>query len=136
MSQSNRILALLTLAVTALAPTAYGDDVNDGEVRVPLTTYHELIRAQGNHPDPDRPTPWAFGETKTAVEVEEISGAWVATITAELTVRTYENNPTMVPLLPLGTAVRNAKGRRKHHSARPNQRWPGLARGEKGRVQT
>lgn len=117
-TQSLIVLATLTLVPQAL--TATETDVtagghatatpaidSGGEVRVPLHAYTALLNQLRRDPRP-APAAYAVGQSRVSVKVAERESTMVATVTVSVTIETFENEWTLVPVLPAGTALSQA----------------------------
>ncbi len=100
-------LALLALlfawpaAATEIAPSP------GGEVRVPLSDYTAMLNQLSQ--DPRRaPVAYAIGQSSVEVEVSERDGQKTAAVTISVQVEIFEDEWTLVPLLPSGAALRHA----------------------------
>jgi hypothetical protein len=95
----------LWLATPALAlepPAGHG-----GEVRVPLADYERMLALLNAKPRP-APAAYAIGSSSVAVEVSETEDRTSASVMVTFRVETFEDEWTLVPLLPPGAALRNA----------------------------
>lgn len=103
-----RALALLALifgfpAVAAELPPADG-----GEVRVPLSAYTALLNQLNQ--DPRRaPAAYAIGQSKVAVAVSRRDRGMTAAVSVTVQVEIFEDEWTLVPILPAGAALRQAQ---------------------------
>jgi hypothetical protein len=85
-----------------------GIDVDGGgEVRVPLHAYTALINQLRQDPRP-APAAYAVGQSRVSVKVAERDNGMVATVNVTVTIETFENEWTLVPILPAGTALSQA----------------------------
>ncbi|MDH3716409.1 MAG: hypothetical protein OET44_21480, partial [Gammaproteobacteria bacterium] len=78
-----------------------------GEVRVPLHAYTALINQLRQDPRP-APAAYAVGQSRVSVKVAERDNGMVATVNVTVTIETFENEWTLVPILPAGTALSQA----------------------------
>ena len=95
------VLALL-MATPALAlepPTGHG-----GEVRVPLEDYERMLALLNTKPRP-APATYAIGRSSVAVEVAETDRHTTASVAVTFRVETFEDEWTLIPLLPPGAAL-------------------------------
>lgn len=88
----------------ARAGAAAGAAAGAGEVRVPLQTYTELVEASESEPRPP-PVGYALGSSQVVVEVKEEDDRVTAEVRVRLTVETFTDDWTAVPILPSGTAL-------------------------------
>ncbi len=82
-------------------------DRGNGEVRVPLAHYTALLQQLTEDPRP-APAAYAIGQSQVSVTVEDRDGRHSARIDAALQIETFENEWTLVPILPAGAALRSA----------------------------
>lgn len=82
--------------------------VSSGTVELPRGVYDRLVAQSQLPPRVPRGAPvgWAPGTATVTVEVD---GDGAATVNAQLQVQVLEDEWTLVPLLPLGTAVESAR---------------------------
>lgn len=76
-----------------------------GEVRIPLEAWQQLVAQSQQGP----PAGWALGDAQVRVDTELHEGRVTGTARASLTVRILGDGWTLVPLLPPGTAVTEAR---------------------------
>ena len=104
------LIIVLLLAFPALATevlVAPPADSNSGEVRVPLSDYTALLQQLQEDPRP-APAAYAIGQSQVSVSVEERDGRHAARVTATLQIEIFENEWTLVPILPPDAALRQA----------------------------
>ncbi len=92
------------LAAGSLAPPDLSDG---GEVRVPLSYYTALL----NRLDKERrpaPAAYAIGQSEVAVTLSEQAGRVSAGVQVSVRIETFEDEWTLVPILPPGAALRHA----------------------------
>jgi hypothetical protein len=78
-----------------------------GEVRVPLSDYTAMLNQLSQ--DPRRaPAAYAIGQSSVSVEVSERDGQKTAAVSISVQVEIFEDEWTLVPLLPSGAALRHA----------------------------
>ena len=89
------------LLVCLLSPSIASAEDGSGSVHVPLEAYQKLLNASQQE-DPRAPAKFALGEASATVEIDENG---TAEVQVQLTVRIMEARWTLVPLLPVGTAL-------------------------------
>jgi hypothetical protein len=97
-------LALLLAPVALAQESAIGQS---GEVRVPLTKYTAML----NQLDKElRPAPAAFaiGQSDVVVNISDDEDRITATVNVTVLLETFEDEWTLVPILPNGAALRRA----------------------------
>ena len=98
-------LAAIALLLAPLAPhDALGQT---GEVRVPLAAYSELVNRLANQPRP-APAAFAIGQSDVVVKVHERDDRTAATVQVTVQIETFEDEWTLVPVLPAGAALGRA----------------------------
>jgi hypothetical protein len=97
------MMICLSLANAANAAT----HANDGEVRVPLETYQQLIDQANRDPRP-APASYAIGVSTVDVTIVDDDKHTTARVTVSLNIETFENQWTLVPVLPAGAALGDA----------------------------
>ena len=97
------MMICLSLANAANAAT----HANDGEVRVPLETYQQLIDQANRDPRP-APASYAIGVSTVDVTIVDDDKRTTARVTVSLNIETFENQWTLVPVLPVGAALGDA----------------------------
>lgn len=75
-----------------------------GEVRVPLSDYQNMLNLLHQETRPS-PAAYAIGKSTVTVEVIEVDDRVSARIDASFTVETFEDEWTLVPILPSGVAL-------------------------------
>ncbi len=107
------ILPALTLAVsaksesTALVNTganALGNTHVNGDVRVPLENYIKLIEDARN-PDLPVPAAYAIGQSTVSVTLNEQADRTTAQVTVNTQIEVFENQWSLIPILPYGAAI-------------------------------
>ncbi len=83
------------------------DTGTGGEVRVPLHAYTALLNQLRQDPRP-APAAYAVGQSRVSVKVAERDSAMVASVNVTVSIETFENEWTLVPILPAGTALSQA----------------------------
>ncbi|MDX1574548.1 MAG: hypothetical protein R3285_00055, partial [Kiloniellales bacterium] len=100
-------LALLALLFALPAGATEALTSTGGEVRVPLSDYTAMLNALSQ--DPRRaPAAYAFGRSSVDVTVSERDGQKTAEVGISVQVEVFEDEWTLVPLLPAGAALRQA----------------------------
>jgi hypothetical protein len=103
-----RTILLTMMICLGLAGAASGaTHSNDGEVRVPLETYQQLID-QANQDTRPAPAPYAIGVSNVDVTIIDDDKRTTARVTVRLNIETFENQWTLVPVLPAGAALGDA----------------------------
>jgi hypothetical protein len=100
---------LLTIAILLASPAAAVESLPDasGEVRVPLADYQLLLQQLSQKPG-RAPAAYAIGRSDVVVEVRESEDRFAATIDITLQIETFEDQWTLVPILPNGAALNEA----------------------------
>lgn len=102
--------SLLILFAILFAATGHAREIaplRGGEVTVPLSQYTALLQQLESDPRP-APTTHAVGQSDVAVTVSDVDGRYTATVTATIVIEIFEDEWTLVPVLPAGTALREA----------------------------
>jgi hypothetical protein len=103
-----------TAAVVALtlstALVAAQEDLEPGQVKLPLAQYNTLVDASRDPVDPPAPAPAddALGTATMSVTVATTEPLATAEVQLQLRVEVLEDGWVTVPILPLGTPVTNA----------------------------
>jgi len=98
-------LALLALLFALPAGATETLPTTGGEVRVPLSNYTAMLNQLSQ--DPRRaPAAYALGQSTVTVEVSERDGQKTAAVSIAVQVEIFEDEWTLVPLLPSGAALR------------------------------
>ncbi|NIM27882.1 MAG: hypothetical protein GTO67_08120, partial [Gammaproteobacteria bacterium] len=100
---------LLTLMICIGMPSAVqaATDPDGGEVRVPLDTYRRLVEQASQVPKP-APAAFAIGVSHVNVTVIDDEKHTTARVEATIDIETFENQWTLVPILPPGAALAGA----------------------------
>ncbi len=105
------ILTALTLAMsvksesTALINSAASFPESDnGDVRVPLANYIKLIE-DARKPDDNAPVAYAIGQSAATVVLHEKNDRTTAEIQVSTRIEVFEDQWTLIPLLPYGAAI-------------------------------
>jgi len=110
MRLARALLAPLALFSLLLAVPAGARDFAPspgGEVRVPLADYTEMLKLLSE--DPRRaPAAYAIGRSSVDVAVRERDGRKSAAVSVSVQVEVFEDEWTLVPLLPAAAALRQA----------------------------
>jgi len=104
-----KIAVVVTLILSAGFVIAQ-EDLESGQVRLPLDQYDSLVNASQNPVDPPVPAPadYALGTSTMSVTVATTEPLATAEIQLQLRVEVLEDGWVTVPVLPLGTPVTNA----------------------------
>lgn len=99
--------ALLIFAAPALAKAE--DDLSDvgGEVRVPLSTYTQMLQQLAEDPRP-APAAYALGQSQVTVQVDDTDDTYSASVHVTVLIETFEDEWTLVPVLASGAALERA----------------------------
>ena len=104
-----RILIVLLALFTAVP--AFASELRpappNGEVRVPLSDYTKLLAQLAAKPR-GAPAAFALGQADVTVSVREHEARKTAEVEIALSLEVFEDEWTLVPLLPPGTALRRA----------------------------
>lgn len=106
----NRIKILLPLLFILLPLLSLSAQEKKGEVTLPLEKYNQLSEAAAKPQKEPRPAPAAYSLSQAGVSVnvtsqkEELS----ARVLIDLAVKVFENEWSLIPILPAGTAVSSA----------------------------
>ncbi len=95
------LVCMLLFPITVLGEQA---SVDDGEVRVPLHMYTTMLKATQKGPRP-APVDHAIGGSDVNVKVTEQDDRVTAKVSVRLKVQTFEDEWTLVPVLPPGAAL-------------------------------
>ena len=99
------LMTCLSMLLFAAPPAGAADD---GEVRVPLGKYEDLVKRAAGEAGRPAPAPYALGESRVIVTVREEEGRVSAAVHVDLSINILEDQWTLVPVLPSGTAVRSS----------------------------
>ena len=83
-------------------------DSSGGEVRVPLETYRHLVEQADRDPRP-APAAYAIGVSTIDVSIVDNEQHTTARVSVSLNIETFENQWTLVPILPTGAALGAAR---------------------------
>ncbi len=106
MKRSGFALVLLLLATTATASPA---EDGSGQVQLPLDIYTQLIQQAQRPDDPKAPINFALGNAQVQVSVDASGPRVSAEIQVSLSIQIFENRWALVPILPPGTPVTEAR---------------------------
>ncbi len=103
------LLALMLCVATASVkaqtePAVEGDPGARGHVQVPLNEYRELLDRTRQTPRP-APAAYALGQSNVSVDIADQDRRSAALVNVQVTVETFEDEWTLVPILPVGTAL-------------------------------
>jgi len=103
-----RTILLTIMICLGVASAANGaTDTDTGEVRVPLETYQQLIE-QANQVTRPAPASYAIGVSNVDVAIIDDDKRTTARVIVSLNIETFENQWTLVPVLPAGAALGDA----------------------------
>jgi len=98
--------ALYVLVVTIAAPAVHADEDATGQVQLPLEVYTRLIESAMDPQARPAPASYALGNARVEVTVAGAAAPRAAgRVQVQLEVEIFEDQWTLVPLLPAGTAV-------------------------------
>ena len=100
------VIATLLAALAGQVQASAAED--DGEVRLPLNTYNHLVD-QSRHESRPAPAAYAIGIAKVSVAITEHDKRSAARVHATVRIEVLENQWTLVPILPSGTALVQAR---------------------------
>ena len=101
-----KILGLVFIILLTVNASAEDLIPNDGEVRIPLNVYTQIVdNVSGSS---QKPAPYAIGKSVIHVKITEGTNSQVAEVIANITVETFEEAWVQVPLLPSGTPLTTA----------------------------
>ncbi len=98
------IFALLAAPLATLQHPAFGQS---GEVRVPLLDYTNMLSRLAQEPRP-APAAFAIGQSNVAITVRDDEDRISATVEVTISIEIFEDEWTLVPLLPFGAALKGA----------------------------
>jgi len=101
------LLILLALFVTWPAQAEVDSTGPGGEVRVPLSAYTAMLNQLNRKPS-RAPAGFAIGQSEVVVEVGEDDDRFAAMVDVTVQIETFEDEWTLVPILPPGAALRAA----------------------------
>jgi hypothetical protein len=99
----------LVLALILAAPAEARESVpgDSGEVRVPLSDYTAMLNQLAKDPRP-APAAYAIGQSRVAVHVSDSEDRISATVKVTVQIEIFEDEWTLVPILPPGVALGQA----------------------------
>jgi hypothetical protein len=104
-----RAILLIVIACLGFAAATFAaTDANTGEVRVPLETYRQLVEQANRDPRP-APAAYAIGVSTIDVAIVDDESHTTARVSVSLNIETFENQWTLVPVLPAGAALGDAR---------------------------
>ena len=101
-------LLTLMMCIGLAGPAQASTDSGSGEVRVPLDTYRHLVEQANRDPRP-APAAYAIGVSTIHVAIVDDDKRTTARVTVALNIETFENEWTLVPVLPPGAALSDAR---------------------------
>jgi len=101
------ILLIVMTCISAFGVTHAATDTNGGEVRVPLEIYRQLVE-QANQDARPAPASYAIGVANIDVAIIDDDKRTTARVSVSLNIETFENEWTLVPVLPPGAALSDA----------------------------
>ncbi|MFQ5973688.1 MAG: hypothetical protein ACE5Q3_15275, partial [Alphaproteobacteria bacterium] len=103
------LIVLLALVLTLPAEAQQPSQPNgSGEVRVPLSDYTAMLNQLAQKPR-NAPVAYAIGQSQVAVAVNDSEDRITATVNITVQIETFEDEWTLVPILPPGAALRHAR---------------------------
>jgi len=102
------LLTILSLLAAGAALAETTAPRAEGEVRVPLERYTQLVDDARRDPRP-APAGYALGVSRVEVVLTESHNRTAARVHVTLGVETFENEWTLVPVLPPGAALEDAR---------------------------
>ncbi len=98
------VFALILATPAAAQENAPG---HSGEVRVPLSDYTAMLNQLAKDPRP-APAAYAIGQSQIVVHVSDSEDRISATVDVTVQIEIFEDEWTLVPILPTGAALRQA----------------------------
>ncbi|TFH48321.1 MAG: hypothetical protein E4H01_06575, partial [Lysobacterales bacterium] len=102
------ILLIVMTCIGLVSPTHAATETTGGEVRVPLETYRSLVE-QANQDTRPAPAAYAIGIATIDVAIIDDDKRTTARVSVSLDIETFENQWTLVPILPPGAALGDAR---------------------------
>ncbi len=102
--------SFFAILLLLLAPMAAAEEIapdRTGEVRVPLSDYTEMLQRLAKEPG-RAPAAYAIGQSQVMVEVSDNDDRLAATVSVTVRIETFEDEWTLVPILPPGAALQQA----------------------------
>ncbi len=104
-----RAILLTVITCIGLVSAAHAaTDTGSGEVRVPLATYRQLVEQASQDTRP-APAAYAIGVSNIDVTVVDDDKRTTARVNVSLNIETFEDQWTLVPVLPPGAALSDAR---------------------------
>ncbi len=103
-----KLTQILMICIATLTNAQATTDAKDGEVRVPLETYRHLVEQASRDPRP-APAAYAIGVSTINVSIVDDDKRTTARVSVNLNIETFENEWTLVPVLPPGAALGDAR---------------------------
>ena len=97
----------IVLAVIPFAARAETAPVDGGQVTVPLSFYTQMVNQLSKAPRA-APAAYAIGQSTVSVQVRQIEDRFTAAVVVMLRIETFEDEWTLVPILPAGTVLSRA----------------------------
>ena len=101
------ILLIVMMGLAGVAGAESGVAAASGEVRVPLETYTSLVEQVRQEHRP-APAAYALGTAKVHVEIVDDERT-TARVNVDVNIQTFEDEWTLVPILPPGAALSSAR---------------------------
>ncbi len=102
------ILLIVMTCMVALGAAHAATDAGGGEVRVPLEIYRQLVE-QANQDTRPAPASYAIGVANIVVAIVDDDNRTTARISVSLDIEIFEDEWTLVPVLPPGAALSDAR---------------------------
>jgi len=102
------ILLIVMICIGVASAAMAATDATSGEVRVPLETYRQLVE-QANPNMRPAPAAYAIGVSTVDVAIIDDDKHTTARVSVSLNIETFENQWTLVPILPPGAALGDAR---------------------------
>ena len=102
-------IAVIIILLFTFSSQAFADEefIHNGEVKIPLDQYAALVNNAETKPKP-APSGFALGQARVNISAREEEDQIVADVNIDLGIRILENEWTLVPILPSGTAIYSA----------------------------
>ncbi len=97
------IILFSNVLIAKQIPSSTPLDKN-GDVRIPLTQYNQLVESGKNLNNP-APAEYAIGQSEMTVSLLEHNGKTTAHVNYSSVIKTFENKWALIPLLPYGTTI-------------------------------
>ena len=102
------LLLTLMTCIGIMSAAQAATDTQGGEVRVPLETYRHLVE-QANQVMRPAPAAFAIGVSNIDVTIIDDDARTTARVDVNLNIEIFENEWTLVPVLPPGAALSDAR---------------------------